>query len=77
MIWFSTKTIRWAICERRLSKLSITELHASANIRSSRASYSLQTPFATIVATVGDFTSLSAGLTTTSRVRGVVGATRG
>ena len=44
--------IRWAIFERRLSKLSMTMLHASATIRSSRTSYSLQTPFATIVANV-------------------------
>ena len=57
------------VCERRLSKLSITKLHDSANPRSSRSSYSLLTPFAVFVATVGDSPPPSAGLTTTSCVR--------
>ena len=57
-------------------KLSITRLHASAPIRSSRASCSLQTPLAIFVATVGDSPSFSARLTTTSCVRGAFGATR-
>ena len=76
MIWFSTTTIRWAICERRLSKLSITRLHDSATTRSSRSSYSLLTPFAVFVTTVGDSPPLLAGLTTTSCVRCAVGAMR-
>ena len=57
------------VCERRLSKLSITKLHDSANPRSSRSSYSLLTPFAVFVATVGDSPPPSAGLTTTSCAR--------